>query len=1335
MVLVPKRPVEKESDAEPSLTTTTACKVCLDTLDSLSSTGSSLRPRVSVRFGKRYIPALVDTGADVSVISATLFQRLSETGHLEYWPKLLHRPSMQLRSATGNMVNVQGKTSMLLEVGGRIIQQEFLVVSGVKTDCILGADFLHHNQVVIDSGEKKLHWKTKNQEVNLDPIETPYLSMPSEVTIAPRTARKLKVTAQGMEGKLLTENWVFEPYVPYMVEALITPDPITTVLAYNPTDFPLTIQKGERLGNLEKYDDVKTLDSLTTQMRPDTKSKTHNLADLDLHDIPACYHTEYLNLIRAHNDVFSKHTYDVGSTNILPQDIILKDPNKIACQPPYRIPENLRPVAKEYIQNLAAAGIIQKSTSPFSSPLMLVKKGDAHPDKPLVDQYRVVHDYRRLNDNVVRDSYPMRNLYELLDSVAQAKVWSVIDLSSGFWNQNLNPKSRPYTAFGLPGMGHWEYTRSAQGLNNSPAAFQRLLDHVLEGLPGVYVYIDDVIVCSTDHQQHLELLDKVFLRFKKFNLKCKLSKLQLGAGEVNYLGYNVSREHGIRAGAAKIDVVRKWHPPTSVTEIKQFLGLCSFFRRTIPKFAETASPLTKLTRKDASWTSSILPHDAMEAFLNLKTALCSRPCLSPVNFTREFILTTDASAIGLGAILSQVGNDGEEHPCAYASRTLSAPEQKWAPTHLEHLAMCFGAKHFRAYLAGRHFTLRTDHKPLTSLNRLTGTALERLRAELEDFRPFTVEYIKGEIMPADGLSRMKAEELEARLLPAAVTQDQLYYLQKQDNEIKALVVWLKWKQEPQSPKLLEYVHRFRDIAILQRGIVFVQRKGIRLALAPQELRATLLYHSHDSPLAGHRSALRTLQKLQEFWYWPFMEAEVEAHCKGCRTCLVVNRPAHNRPGPMGKLKPVTHFNERVHIDLLGWLPPDSGSRYLLVMQDAHTKWIELAPLEDKTAENTVTALVTNWVNRHGAMEIIVSDQGKEFVNSVMSALCDKLHIGHQTTSAMHPQANGLVERSNRTILAYLRKFLEGSNDWVTLLPMLQFSLNTACHTSTGQTPFRLVYGRRPRVPLTLQDPDHHSKYKEDSMSVRLRAQATLQRDVAASEEAAWEEQKRRFDQNSREKPIKVGDVVYINRPQTGTQFRKFQVLYMGPYTVVELLHNDNLALLREDGKIVSLHKNRVKLAPFAQQLYGGTSGPGEASTTPNHATKIKEGQRLVDFSDGEQLTRTPRVRFALPAQPGRRRAEVPRTPDAGATPPTPPAPRGASSTGTWRKLAKGARGLADIISPRARTRSEVEKAGVILKPLWPAGRKTQERDFPPPPPLAEEEKESDESDQDDDVFK
>ena len=343
---------------------------------------------------------------------------------------------------------------------------------------------------------------------------------------------------------------------------------------------------------------------------------------------------------------------DIGKCTLVKQVIKLKDPTKVACTPPYRIPEALRPVVDQFVDNLLEAGIIRSSNSPFSSPLMLVKKAGADPSKPIMEQYRVVNDFRKLNSNTIRDSYPMQNIYQLIDQVAAAKVATVIDLRSAFFLQELAEDSRKYTSFPVPGRGLFEYCRSAQGLVNSPSTFQRLLDKLMEGLPNVRVYIDDIVVYNSSHTEHLESLRQVLGRLATHGFKCSVKKLQVACGSLHYLGYEIKPGKSIRPGEAKTKAIVGWPEPADITQIKQFLGLCSFFRRTIPNFAHTAAPLTRLTRKDSGYKAGPLPVEAKEAFVALRQTLSRRPALSPVRYDRDFILTTDAStkALGLGSL-------------------------------------------------------------------------------------------------------------------------------------------------------------------------------------------------------------------------------------------------------------------------------------------------------------------------------------------------------------------------------------------------------------------------------------------------------------------------------------------------------------------------------------------------------------------------------------------------------------------------------------------------------------------------------------------------------------
>ena len=734
--------------------------------------------------------ALVDSGSEVTIMDETIAKVVFPNGY--------DQPQFKLVGANGSPIRILGVKTALIDLGPSTkFKHDIIIASGISSKFILGADLLRAQNLVLDLSNNKLRKASHDKRA----INS------AEVFIGKNTERKLRVITPFQDKDVL---FIPNSRCPNLSPSLLRTDKTgrAYVVMQNGTHLDINLERGRCLGAVRLFD--------PSSISADTKWVTKQVSALQterlelakqvpLSHLPSPLRGKYLTLFESYVDVFSLNPNDIGQCKVLPQSIHLKDPSKISCVPPYRTPTHLQPVVHEYVQNLFEAGVIRKSTSPFCSPLLLVRKANASSTQPLVQQFRVVHDYRLLNENTVRDSYPLHNLYDLIDKVAASQVWSVIDLSSGFWNQTLDEKSAPYTAFAVPGMGHFEYTRSAQGLCNSPAAFQRLLDFVVRDIPNVFVYIDDIVLASPDHEQHLATLNQVLERFRKYNLKCRPHKLQIATGEINYLGYNLSHDKGIRPGLAKTKAVANWKAPCNVKEIRQFLGLCSFFRRTIRDFAAIASPLTKLTRKDSGWLGPDLPDKALASFNALKNKLVQRPCLQPPDFTKPFILTVDASQTGLGAVLSQFKPNGVEHPIAYASRVVKEAEQKQAPFHLEYTAMAWACRHFRPYLVGKRFKLRTDHKPLQTINKTKGAALERCMMELSEY-DFEVEYMKGEKMPADGLSRqIHSTQLTDLQRYINFSWSQVREMQKHDPEIKALAIALMYDKVALAPALREFV--------------------------------------------------------------------------------------------------------------------------------------------------------------------------------------------------------------------------------------------------------------------------------------------------------------------------------------------------------------------------------------------------------------------------------------------------------------------------------------------------------------------------------------------------
>ena len=1125
------------------------------------------RPHIHVKVCGQRFHSLIDCGSQITAISLSSYNTLPPLSR----PKL-EPVSTPLQAANGTSIRTKGQVSkMPIIINGIRVETTLIVIDGLSKSFIVGADTIEKGNFIIDP-TSKLKLRCKLPAISVDTKNI----LPFAETLIKASIPEKLINNMSM--------CVFMPKLQNMPSVLsnITPEGQITVLIQNLTNDTIKIKRREFLGHVIQTDhediitDItyKNISSINKQI-PSQQIKLDHLSTNESKEISI--------LIDKYPDVFSLDPNDIGHCTVLPQRLILKDSTKISCIPPYRIAPQLQPIVHAYVDKLYQAKVIQKSTSPFCSPLLLVKKAGSSPNQPLVEQYRVVHDFRKLNNNTIRDAYPLHNIHDLIDKVAGAKFWSVIDLSSGFWNQSLHKSSRPYTAFAVPGKGHYEYTRTAQGLANSPAAFQRLLDFVVQGLPGVYVYIDDVIVATNTMHSHVATLAEVFKRFRKYNLKCRPKKIQLLTKEINYLGYNLTQGKGIRAGEAKTNVIKNFKSPTDITEIRRFLGLCSFFRRTIPDFSTKAQPLTRLTRKDAEWKRGKLPEEAETAFQALKAELIKRPCLQPPDFTKSFILTVDASTKGLGAILSQE-HGTTEHPIAYGSRALNDTEQKYAPFRLEYLALLWACKHFKPYLVGKRFQVRTDHKPLLSFNKEKGSVYDRYLLELSEF-DFEMKYLPGNKMPADFLSRIEqSEQSEKKKADKEIheitnvsqminiSSSQLKELQKQDKFIKALAIYLKYNSLPKHNVLREYVLKESKDAQIQEGIV---KKG-KQAFTPHGLKMNLIHLAHDTPMSGHFSTEKTLAKLNN-WYWPEQKEDVKVYCRSCPVCLS-NNPTALPIAALGKLQDAKDFNDRVHIDLLGPLPNNAGYKYVVVMVDAYSKFLQVAAATSKEMSEISQIFFNHWICSFGPCKQLVSDLGKEFKNQMFSLLSKQYGINQSFTTANHPMANGMAERAVQAVLSYVRKYVE-ENEWVHLLSTLTFAHNTTIRKPTGYSPYEAVFGRQTKMPCDLNDnrPNYSSNPLIDIHNTLHR----IQTDIEHTQEKFYTSMKDYYDKRVRFHSIQEGDKVYVIRPHKGTQFQKFQHKFEGPYSVQHKTQNNNLHLqhcITKKPRVI--HINNVKLLPF-----------------------------------------------------------------------------------------------------------------------------------------------------------
>ena len=433
----------------------------------------------------------------------------------------------------------------------------------------------------------------------------------------------------------------------------------------------------------------------------------------------------------------------LGRTTTVQHEIDVEGSTPVRQQA-YRLPEARKEVVKQELDKMLAQGIVQPSRSPWASPIVLFEKKDGN--------VRFCVDYRKLNQVSKFDAYPMPRVDEVLESVGSAQFISTLDLVRGYWQIPMSEQSQEKTAFATP-YGLFEFCVMPFGLHNAPATFQRMMNEVLYDCREFSrAYIDDDIVYSSTWEEHLEHLRRVFTQLRQANLSLKLSKCQFGLKQVEYLGHVIGGGV-ILPNPRKLEAVHHYKRPETKTEVKSFLGLTGYYRKFVPQYATISTPLSNLLKKGkrekVEWTP-----ECEQAFQTLKKKLGEPPVLIVPDFSRPFVVQTDASNVGIGAVLTQKGADDKEHPVAFASRKLK-PRENYSVVEKECLAIVWALQFFYPYLYGQHFVVETDHQPLTWLQRMKNQnpRLARWALTLQPYK-FDVRHRAGaQHKNADGLSR------------------------------------------------------------------------------------------------------------------------------------------------------------------------------------------------------------------------------------------------------------------------------------------------------------------------------------------------------------------------------------------------------------------------------------------------------------------------------------------------------------------------------------------------------------------------------------------------------
>ena len=1159
--------------------------------------------------------------------------------------------------ANGDTSIPRGKADFQLEINGTELWHS-MIVADLEVPLILGYDFMYDHDCSLDV--RKGHLKIGKNHIQCNAegqrnfvfrikLENDFTVPPGSEMIVNGSIDDESYCLAGISEAILeakTDSSLAKQGI-MVAKALVNPSHGKVPLRLmNLTAEPQSLRQSTVAATIESVESVTAIEDAQC---PNDPLFVRSLHDLDPKDLPEhlqqVWETNspslddnqkqcFLQLLLKHQEVFAKSKHDLGRTDLVQHDIDTGDHRPIK-QAPRRIPLNKRAVAEQEVQLMLENGIIEPSISAWSSQIVLVEKKD--------HSMRFCVDYRALNEVTKKDSYPLPRIDDCFDALTGTHWFSSIDLQSGYWQVGLSPSAMEKTAFSCPS-GLFQFKVLPFGVCNGPPTFQRLMEHVLAGLQWkiCLLYLDDVIVFSKTFGDHLDRLSQVLARIGKAGLKVSPKKCHFFQSSVQVLGHVVSAE-GVGTDFSKIQAVKEWPMPTTVKELRSFLGLCSYYRRYVPNFALVARPLHKLTEKDSifEWTP-----DCQTSFEQLKHLLTSSPILAYPAVGVEYLLDTDASNEALGSVLSQVQN-GHERVISYYSRCFSSSERNYCVTRKELVAIIASVKHFHHYIYGSKCTVRTDHGALTWLLKFKNPEGQLARwIEVLQTYDLTIKFRAGKLHNnSDALSRRPcqscdhcakqetADQNRAKVkgtspvpvrkmvlrsdTPAdndhveenpqsqnwvqAKTPQALREGQLRDPLIKQVVQWKEnsptrpaWDEVSHlGPECKYYWSQWERLEMIG-GVLYRHWYGTRdnsqtlQLVLPQIWRDEVLHLLHDNICTGHLGIHRTIGRLRSRFYWVGFKQDVIDKCKTCFKCQARKMPTTPSKAP---LKPylVGMPLERIQVDIITPLPETpQGHKHVLSLTDCFTKWIECYPLKTITAKAVASTIVTQFISRFGIPLELHSDQGAQWESQLFQEMCKLLGIDKTRTTAFHPTGDGLIERAHRSIEDMLSKYIQkDQRNWDEVLPLILMAYRSSKQESINMTPCMMMLGREIDLPVDLlyPPPPTENDLPSDEYVVRLQNHMKNVHELARSSllEASMK-QKRLYDSRISKHKYSVGDAVWL-REYTKPRglSRKLQLRWDGPFKIIRKISDLNFKIQRGPKSMCKIvHFNRLK--PFKGKL-------------------------------------------------------------------------------------------------------------------------------------------------------
>ena len=847
------------------------------------------------------------------------------------------------------------------------------------------------------------------------------------------------------------------------------------------------------------------------------------------------------------------------------------------------VPYAMREKVEEELARLEREGIVEPiQFADWAAPIVPVLKGDGK-------SIRICGDFKlTVNRASKLDRYPIPKIEDLFATLAGGKAFSKLDMSQAYQQLLLEESSKKYTVVNTH-RGLFQYNRLPFGISSAPGIFQRVMESLLSGIPSVVVYLDDILVSGPTVEEHLETLDTVLQRLSEAGLRLRKDKCVFLAPSVVYLGHRLDAQ-GLHPVSEKVQALQEAPSPKSVPELKSYLGLLTYYSKFLPNMSTELAPLYKLLKHEPwHWKTQ-----QKRAFERSKKLLLSSRLLVHFDPSLEIRLACDASAYGIGAVLSHQMPDGTEKPVGFVSRTLTKAEKGYSQIEKEGLACVYGVKRFHSYLFGHHFTLQTDHQPLQTLFNSSkaippqaSSRIQRWALTLASYE-YTIACRKTtQHANADAMSRLPLSDTPAqtpvpaelvlmveRMEDAPITATQIAAWTRRDVLLSRVHRHiLEGWPDSADDELKPYWTRRLELSTHAGCIVWGGR-----VVVPTPGRESILMELHG----GHPGVSRMKSLARTLVWWPGMDQAIEEMVRRCSDCQ------QSRPSPpVAPLHPwkwPTRPWTRLHIDYAG---PMEGKMFLIVI-DAHSKWIEAFPVASATALTTIQHLRVLFA-QFGVPEVIVSDNGSQFIAAEFQKFCQMNGIRHIQIAPYHPSSNGLAERAVKIFKQGIRKLTEGTMNDRIARSLFQYRITP--HTTTGVSPAELLMGRRLRSRLDLLKPN-----------------------VAQRVEEKQRRQQADHDRHCRVRSFSEGEKVFVKNNRPGEKWLPGQIVKSsGPVSFRVRLQNGKMIRCHQDQlrnrgtedprpHEIPLFEDDVNIFPNASSSVPVAQEPPPTEITPQTAT-------------------------------------------------------------------------------------------------------------------------------------